>query len=226
MIILSLKSITKSMGTMFSLIYLFSCNASNIGTNNIQHTNQTNMNDTNLNRDTATFAGGCFWCIETTMARLKGVDTVISGYTGGKIKNPTYKEICSGLTGHAEAVQIIYNPEIIDYNTLMSVFFSMHNPTTLNRQGGDVGTQYRSSIFYDNDAQKDSALAFIKKLTDEQVFNDPIVTEVVPLTVYYNAEDYHQNYYNLNRESNGYCTAVIDPKVIKLRKSFSHLLKD
>ena len=207
-------------------ICLFACSAktNNNSTNIVS--NKSNMNDTNLKRDTATFAGGCFWCIETTMARLKGVDTVISGYTGGKTKDPTYREICSGFTGHAEAVQIIYNPEIVDYNTLLTVFFTMHDPTQLNRQGNDVGTQYRSAIFYNSQAQKDSAEAFINKLTIDKVFDNRIVTELQPLGVYYNAEDYHQDYYNQNRLENGYCTAVIDPKVSKLRKTFSHLLKD
>jgi peptide-methionine (S)-S-oxide reductase len=207
-------------------ICLIACSAktNNNSTNIVS--NKPNMIDTNLNRDTATFAGGCFWCIETTMARLKGVDTVISGYTGGKTKDPTYREICSGFTGHAEAVQIIYNPEIVDYNTLLTVFFTMHDPTQLNRQGNDVGTQYRSAIFYNSQAQKDSAEAFINKLTIDKVFDNPIVTELQPLGVYYNAEDYHQDYYNQNRLENSYCTAVIDPKVSKLRKTFSHLLKD
>jgi len=207
-------------------ICLIACSAktNNNSTNIVS--NKSNMNDSNLNRDTATFAGGCFWCIETTMARLKGVDTVISGYTGGKTKDPTYREICSGFTGHAEAVQIIYNPEIVDYITLLTVFFTMHDPTQLNRQGNDVGTQYRSAIFYNSQAQKDSAEAFINKLTIDKIFDNPIVTELRPLGVYYNAEDYHQDYYNQNRLENGYCTAVIDPKVSKLRKTFSHLLKD
>ena len=207
-------------------ICLIACSAktNNNSTNIVS--NKSNMNDSNLNRDTATFAGGCFWCIETTMARLKGVDTVISGYTGGKTKDPTYREVCSGFTGHAEAVQIIYNPDIVDYNTLLTVFFTMHDPTQLNRQGNDVGTQYRSAIFYNSQAQKDSAEAFINKLTIDKVFDNPIVTELQPLGVYYNAEDYHQDYYNQNRLENSYCTAVIDPKVSKLRKTFSHLLKD
>ncbi|MDI1235643.1 MAG: peptide-methionine (S)-S-oxide reductase MsrA [bacterium] len=212
--------------SLFLVFCLMACNAktNNNKANNVS--NRTNMNDSNLKRDTATFAGGCFWCIETTMARLKGVDTVISGYTGGKTKDPTYKEICTGFTGHAEAVQIIYNPDIVDYNTLLTVFFTMHDPTTLNRQGHDIGTQYRSAIFYNSPQQKDSAEAFIKKLTEEKIFENPIVTEVQPLGIYYNAEDYHQDYYNQNRLENSYCTAVIDPKVSKLRKSFSHLLKD
>jgi len=207
-------------------ICLIACSAKTNNNSTNVVSNKSNMNDSNLNRDTATFAGGCFWCIETTMARLKGVDTVISGYTGGKTKDPTYREVCSGFTGHAEAVQIIYNPDIVDYNTLLTVFFTMHDPTQLNRQGNDVGTQYRSAIFYNSQAQKDSAEAFINKLTIDKVFDNPIVTELQPLGVYYNAEDYHQDYYNQNRLENSYCTAVIDPKVSKLRKTFSHLLKD
>ena len=175
---------------------------------------------------TATLAGGCFWCIETTLNRLKGVEAVISGYTGGKIKHPTYKEICTGTTGHAEAVQVIYDPNIIDYNTILTVFFTMHDPTTLNRQCADIGTQYRSAIFYANEEQKILSENFIKKLEEEHTFSEPIVTEISPLDVFYPAEDYHQNYYNQNREKNSYCTAVIDPKVNKLRKSFQHLLKD
>ena len=207
-------------------ICLIACSAKTNNNSTNVVSNKSNMNDSNLNRDTATFAGGCFWCIETTMARLKGVDTVISGYTGGKTKDPTYREVCSGFTGHAEAVQIIYNPDIVDYNTLLTVFFTMHDPTQLNRQGNDVGTQYRSAIFYNSQAQKDNAEAFINKLTIDKVFDNPIVTELQPLGVYYNAEDYHQDYYNQNRLENSYCTAVIDPKVSKLRKTFSHLLKD
>ncbi len=184
-----------------------------------------NIKTMNTEKDTATLAGGCFWCIETTMARLKGVDTAISGYTGGRISNPTYKEVCSGLTGHAEAVQIIYNPAVIDYATLLKVFFALHNPTTLNQQGGDIGTQYRSSIFYHDTQQLSIAKEIIQQL-NEQVFDNKIVTELSPATTFYKAEMYHQNYYNLNRDSNPYCTAVIDPKVAKLRKEFSHLLKD
>jgi peptide-methionine (S)-S-oxide reductase len=173
----------------------------------------------------ATFAGGCFWCLETTFNRLKGVEKAISGYTNGHIPNPTYKEVCSGTTGHAEAIQIHYNPEIIDFKTLLTVFFSLHNPTTLNRQGGDIGTQYRSGIYYHNQDQKDLALQMIQSLENEGVF-EKIVTEVEPIATFYEAEEYHQDYYNNNRENNGYCTAVIDPKVAKLRKSFSHLLKE
>ncbi len=172
----------------------------------------------------AILAGGCFWCIETTLNRLIGVKEVISGYTAGKIPNPTYREVCSGLTGHAEAVKVVFDPDQISYEMLLKVFFAMHDPTTHNRQGADIGTQYRSAIYFYNDEQKQTAEALIKQLESEGVFNK-IVTEVSPADTFYVAEDYHQNYYEQNRQSNSYCTAVIDPKVNKLRKSFAHLLK-
>lgn len=178
------------------------------------------------NREVATFAAGCFWCIESAMNRLKGVEKAISGYTGGSTVNPTYKEVCSGKTGHAEAVEITYDPSIIDYQTLLTVFFTMHDPTTLNRQGADIGTQYRSAIFYHTPEQKKLAEEYIKKLDEEKVFGRPIVTELSPADIFYVAEDYHQDYYNRNREANSYCTAVIDPKINKLRKSFAHLLNN
>lgn len=181
------------------------------------------MKDNNL--EVATLAAGCFWCIEAVLLRLKGVEKVLSGYTAGKIKNPTYREVCSGLTGHAEAVEVYFDPNIISYEVLLKVFFSMHNPTTLNRQGGDIGTQYRSAIFYHNSEQKTVAENYIQELEAEKVFEDKIVTEISPAETFYPAEDYHQDYYNLNREKNSYCTVVIDPKVNKIRKSYAHLLK-
>lgn len=181
------------------------------------------MKDNNL--EVATLAAGCFWCIEAVLLRLKGVEKVLSGYTAGKIKNPTYREVCSGLTGHAEAVEVYFDPNIISYQVLLKVFFSMHNPTTLNRQGGDIGTQYRSAIFYHNSEQKTIAENYIQELDAEKVFEDKIVTEISPAETFYPAEDYHQDYYNLNREKNSYCTVVIDPKVNKIRKSYAHLLK-
>ncbi len=181
------------------------------------------MKDNNL--EVATLAAGCFWCIEAVLLRLKGVEKVLSGYTAGKIKNPTYREVCSGLTGHAEAVEVYFDPNIISYEVLLKVFFSMHNPTTLNRQGGDIGTQYRSAIFYHNSEQKTIAEKYIQELDAEKVFEDKIVTEISPAETFYPAEDYHQDYYNLNREKNSYCTVVIDPKVNKIRKSYAHLLK-
>jgi peptide-methionine (S)-S-oxide reductase len=172
----------------------------------------------------ATLAGGCFWCIETTVKRLTGVKEVISGYTAGKIPNPTYREVCSGLTGHAEVVKVLFDPDQISYEMLLKVFFAMHDPTTLNRQGADIGTQYRSAIYYHNSDQKLIAETLIRQLEADGTFNK-IVTEVSPADTFYVAEDYHQNYYEQNRLENSYCTAVIDPKVNKLRKSFAHLLK-
>lgn len=176
--------------------------------------------------ETVTLAGGCFWCIEAVLIRLKGILSVESGYTGGKIRNPSYREVCSGTTGHAEAVKIEFDPEQISFDTLLTVFFTVHDPTTLNRQGADIGTQYRSAVFYYSEKQKQKTLDFIRKLEEEQVFESAIVTEVSPATEFFPAEDYHKNYYNLNRDKNSYCTAVIDPKINKLRKKFLHLLRD
>ncbi len=176
--------------------------------------------------ETVSLAGGCFWCIEAVLIRLNGILSVESGYTGGKIRNPTYREVCSGTTGHAEAVKVEFDPEQISINTLLTVFFTVHDPTTLNRQGADIGTQYRSAVFYYSEKQKLQTLDFIRKLEEDQVFESAIVTEVSPAAEFFPAEDYHKNYYNLNRDKNSYCTAVIDPKINKLRKKFLHLLRD
>jgi peptide-methionine (S)-S-oxide reductase len=173
----------------------------------------------------ATFGNGCFWCTEAIFQRLKGVSKVVSGYAGGKVKNPTYKEVCSGLTGHAEVIQITYDPKIISYPELLEVFWQTHDPTTLNRQGADVGTQYRSVVFYHTDEQKQLAEAYKKKLNDSGAFDGVIVTEVSPLSEYYSAEDYHQNYYNLNGNA-PYCSYVIQPKIDKFKKVFKSKLKD
>ena len=178
----------------------------------------------NNNLKIATFAGGCFWCTEAVFLRIEGVEKVISGYTGGQIKNPAYREICTGRTGHAEAIQIYYDENKISYKELLEIFFATHDPTTLNRQGNDVGTQYRSSIFYNSDVQKQEALDFITFLEAERLFDNPIVTEVVPSEVFYNAEDYHQNYYNQNSEQ-AYCQFVINPKLKKLRANYINKLK-
>lgn len=174
--------------------------------------------------DTATFAAGCFWCVEAQFQQLEGVDTVISGYTGGNVKKPTYKQVCTGNTGHAEAVNIIYDPNIISYDKLVEAFFIAHDPTQLNRQGNDVGTQYRSAVFYHNKEQQEKTLFYIKRLNEEKAFAKPIVTEVKPYGDFYIAEDYHQNYYNLNR-SEGYCQFVIAPKLEKFEKVFKDQLK-
>src|SRR5687767_11830851 len=148
--------------------------------------------------ETATFGSGCFWCTEAIFLNVDGVEKVVSGYTGGKVKNPTYKEICSGLTGHAEVIQLTYDPKKITYEELLEIFWQTHDPTTLNRQGADEGTQYRSVVFYHNEEQKKLATFYKNKLEEAKAFNNPIITEISPYSVFYKAEDYHQNYYNLN----------------------------
>ncbi len=178
-----------------------------------------------IKTDTITFGGGCFWCTEAIFQRLNGVSSVVSGYSGGKIKNPTYKEVCSGLTGHAECTEIVFDPNKISLTEILEVFFKTHDPTTLNRQGGDEGTQYRSVIFYRNEEQKKTAQEIIAGLNTSGAFNNTIVTELSPFSVFYKAEDYHQNYYNLNKEKNQYCSLVIVPKVEKFEKYFSNKLK-
>lgn len=167
-------------------------------------------------RELATFGGGCFWCTEAYFETLKGVDGAVSGYAGGPTPNPTYEAVCSGTTGHAEVIQVSYDPAVITYEQLLDFFWKAHNPTTLNQQGADVGTQYRSIILYHNEAQKAAAEKAIK--TAEALFRDPIVTQVVPLTKFYPAEAYHQDYFRLNPEK-GYCKVVIAPKLEKLKKS-------
>ena len=172
----------------------------------------------------ATLANGCFWCTEAIFQRLEGVESLKSGYTGGTIKNPAYREITTGRTGHAEAIQIKFDPSIISFQEILDVFFSTHNPTTLNRQGYDRGTQYRSAIFYHSEEQKNISESFINELTKAEVFEDPIVTEVTKLDVFYEAEEYHQNYYN-NNKTQGYCMAVINPKLEKFIKKYKSKLK-
>ena len=174
--------------------------------------------------EVATFAGGCFWCTEAVFLEIKGVEKVVSGYIGGKTINPTYKEICTGETGHAEAIQITFNPNEVAYEDLLEIFFGTHDPTTLNRQGADVGTQYRSEIFYHSEAQKTKAENYIQLLEKEKLYDKKIVTKVSSATVFYPAEDYHQNYYNQN-SSQGYCQMVIAPKLEKLRKYYKSKLK-
>ena len=173
----------------------------------------------------ATLANGCYWCTEAIFQRLKGVESVISGFSGGFIKNPAYREVVSGRTGHAEAIQIEFNPAIISYQEILDVFFSTHDPTTLNRQGYDVGTQYRSAIFYNSDEQKEIAEKIINDFTKAKVFDSPIVTEVTEFDVFYKAEEYHQNYYN-NNKTQGYCVAVINPKLEKFIKKYRSKLKN
>ncbi|AWI26603.1 peptide-methionine (S)-S-oxide reductase MsrA [Flavobacterium pallidum] len=174
--------------------------------------------------EVATFAGGCFWCTEAIFLELDGVKSVVSGYTGGARPNPTYEQVSSGATGHAEATQITFDPKKISFGELLEVFFATHDPTTLNRQGNDIGTQYRSEIFYHSDAQKQTAEDYIKQLTAAKTYPDPIVTKVSPAVTFYAAENYHQNYYNQNK-GQSYCHYVITPKVEKVRKHFKDKLK-
>ena len=173
----------------------------------------------------ATLANGCFWCTEAVFESLEGVIEVTSGYMGGKMKNPTYKEVCSGLTGHAECLQIVYDPSKIRFEELLEVFWETHDPTTLNRQGNDVGTQYRSAIFYHTEEQRQKAAQYKQALDKSGAFDKPIVTEITPADVFYPAEDYHQQYYELNGDSNPYCQLVVRPKLEKFKKAFKDKLK-
>jgi peptide-methionine (S)-S-oxide reductase len=200
---------------IFAVILIF------ISLNLFAQKNKENMNN---NLSIATFGNGCFWCTEAIFQQLKGVDIVMPGYTGGVVKNPSYKEVCNGTTGHAEAIQITYDQNIISYRELLDVFFYTHDPTTLNRQGADVGTQYRSAIFYHDNSQKKDAELIIKQLESEGVYEDRIVTELTAFTVYYEAEDYHKNYY-INNKNQGYCRAVINPKLDKFVKKYSSKIK-
>ncbi|ACL25376.1 peptide-methionine (S)-S-oxide reductase MsrA [Chloroflexus aggregans] len=170
--------------------------------------------------ETATLAGGCFWCLEAVYDQVIGVKDVVSGYTGGHVPNPSYQRVCDGNTGHAEAVQIQFDPEQIGYRELLEIFFSIHDPTTLNRQGADVGTQYRSAIFYHSEEQRQIAEQLVRELTEQRVFRDPIVTEIVPASTFYPAEDYHQEYFARNPYQ-PYCQFVVAPKVAKFRKLFA-----
>lgn len=176
------------------------------------------------NMDTATFGNGCFWCTEAVFQNLKGVYSAVSGYAGGHVKNPTYKDVCSGTTGHAEVLQIVYDPAVLSFDELLEVFWKTHDPTTLNRQGNDIGTQYRSSVFYHNENQKQLAENYKKKLDASGAYSKPIVTEIVPFTEFYRAENYHQDYYSLHG-TEPYCTYVIQPKVEKFKEVFKDKLK-
>lgn len=170
----------------------------------------------------ATLGGGCFWCLEAAFLELRGIERVVSGYAGGHVDDPTYHQVCSGFTGHAEVVQVDFDPDVITYRDLLGVFFTIHDPTTLNRQGYDVGTQYRSAIFYHSDEQKSEAEAVIAEV--QPIWDDPIVTEVVPLERFYPAEDYHQNYFE-NNPTQPYCRAVVAPKVAKVRQKYLQRLR-
>ena len=175
-------------------------------------------------KEIAAFGGGCFWCGEAVFKRLRDVENVTSGYAGGTVKNPTYEQVCSGKTGYAEVIKVEYDPSVISYEQLLSVFFSTHDPTQVNRQGPDVGNQYRSSLFYTTKEQEHTAQLFIRQLEEGGVYKGAIVTEVKPLTNFYKAEVYHQGYYERNRDA-PYCQMVIDPKIQKLQQKYAHLLK-
>ncbi|MBI2074719.1 MAG: peptide-methionine (S)-S-oxide reductase MsrA [Candidatus Levybacteria bacterium] len=176
--------------------------------------------------ETATFAGGCFWCTEAIFKRLKGVSEVVSGYAGGTMENPSYEQVSTGKTGFAEAIQIKFNPDSISYNKLLEIFWATHDPTTLNRQGGDIGTQYRSVIFYHNNGQKKEAESSKIEIEKSDGYSDKIVTEIKPFRNFYNAEDYHQNYYERYKNINPYCLVVIDPKIQKLLNKFNEEVKE
>lgn len=176
-------------------------------------------------KELATFGAGCFWCVEAVFQRLEGVEKVESGYAGGTVENPTYKQVCTGNTNHAEVLRIVFDPKKITFDELLEVFWKIHDPTTLNRQGEDVGTQYRSVVFYHDQKQKELAEKYKAALDAEGAFSKPIVTEISPLTNYYSAEDYHQNYFNENGNSNPYCSIVVRPKVEKFEKVFKNKLK-
>ena len=183
-----------------------------------------NQKDAPGAKETATLAGGCFWCLEAVFDNLKGVEDVVSGYTGGQTPNPSYHEVSSGKTGHAEVVQVTFNPAQVSFREILEVFFTIHDPTTLNRQGADVGTQYRSAIFYHTPEQKATAEQVMRDLSAENLWERPIVTELSPFTAFYPAEDYHQEYFARN-PNQGYCQVVIAPKVAKFRKKYMERLK-
>ncbi len=222
-------TLAKNLCFSFLILPFVSC-----GQNNVDISKSTSFNEmkqvkndypSNVNKsDTATFAAGCFWCVETQFLQLEGVSKVISGFTGGTVVNPDYEEVCTGRTGHAEACNIIYDPKKISYDELLAAFFVAHDPTQLNRQGNDVGTQYRSEIFYHNKDQKEKAEYYIKKLNEEKAYPTNIVTAVSPLKTFYIAENYHQNYYN-NNKNQPYCKYVIQPKLEKFQKVFKDKIK-
>jgi peptide-methionine (S)-S-oxide reductase len=217
MLINTIKSIAV---IYFTAIFFVSCAQSQ--TNN--KSNMTTTQTTDSQTDTITIGAGCFWCVEAVFQNLKGVEKVVSGYSGGFIKNPAYREVCMGTTGHAEVCQITYNPSVITFAEILEVFWQTHDPTTLNRQGNDIGTQYRSVIFYHTPEQKKIAEHYKEELNKNKVYNNPVITEINEYTNFYQAEDYHQNYFNLNGEES-YCRFVILPKVDKFKKLFKDKLK-
>ena len=200
----------------------FSGPAAAEGSNNQENTAAVTVQEET--KSMATFGGGCFWCVEAVFQELDGVSDVTSGYMGGQVENPTYRDVCNGTTGHAEVCQITYDPEKVSYQKLLEVFFATHDPTTLNRQGADSGTQYRSVVFYHDDEQKQIAETIKKKLDEAGAYNNPVVTEITSASTYYLAEDYHQDYFSINPQQ-PYCSGVIAPKMAKFRKVFQNNLK-
>jgi peptide-methionine (S)-S-oxide reductase len=215
----------KSKLSLFLLagIFFSDCRGSENKTAEKPLTNQPKVT-MSANTDTITLGGGCFWCIEAVFLNLKGVESATSGYMGGTVKNPTYREVCTGTTGHAEVVQVVYDPKVVSFEEILEVFFTVHDPTTLNRQGNDTGTQYRSAIFYHTQAQKETAERIVAELNKSGAWSNPLVTQIVPASSFYKAENYHQNYYNNNSEA-GYCQYVIQPKLEKFRKVFPEKIK-
>lgn len=213
---------------MFIGLSAFNCSQSNKLSNNQSNftiPSDKMAEDTNVTLDTATFGAGCFWCVEAIFQNLKGVYSVESGYSGGTMEDPTYEQVCTGTTGHAEVARITFDPNVISFETLLNVFYRTHDPTTKDRQGADVGTQYRSAVFYNSEAQKETAERVKAEVEAAGVWSDPIVTEISPISNYYKAEDYHQDYYN-NNPNKGYCSAVIYPKLKKFYEQFPDLIKD
>ncbi len=205
------------------LIWL-SCESQPVKKGEPKKTVMQNLTNENLQLDTAIFGAGCFWCVEAVFQRIDGVEKVVSGYCGGHIENPSYREVCEGTTGHAEVCMLLYDPKKVAFETLLSVFWQTHDPTTLNKQGNDIGTQYRSAIFYTTEQQKEIAEKYKKELSNSGAFKNPIVTEIAAFTKFYPAEDYHQNYYNQNN-SQSYCQFVIAPKLEKFEKVFGDKLR-
>jgi peptide-methionine (S)-S-oxide reductase len=209
----------KSVKTIFTVMLLSIMMNGNLSAKDFNQT-KNNMQQT----DTATFGTGCFWCTEAIFESLDGVISATSGYSGGSVKNPTYEQVCSGNTGHAECIQVVYDPQKISFVDLLQAFWKSHDPTTLNRQGNDAGTQYRSVIFYHNEMQRVASEEFKKKLNDLKAYSDPVVTEISPAVVFYPAEDYHQEYFKLNGHA-PYCQFVIAPKMEKFKKAFKDKMK-
>lgn len=219
-----MKQVSVLFGLFLSMAGLNACMSQKSEVKKMEKEQSVKEKEIDTKTESATFGAGCFWCVEACFADLKGVISVTSGYSGGHKKNPTYKEVCEGTTGHAEVACIVFDPAIISFEELLEVFWFVHDPTTLNRQGNDIGTQYRSVVFYHSDEQKRLAELYKNKLNESGAFDSPVVTEISPLKNYYAAEDYHQNYFENNPE-NPYCNAVVRPKVEKFRKVFKDRLK-